>query len=122
VTNIIWAIKKIRNIIKSSTKPIIFYINYSATISIVKIINLASSNIDKLNNRFVHANQYLSQFQFDVRYKSRKYHIIPNALSRLSAKPKPNSNIYNPDNIFDDIDNFHVTLIKISDIFKNELR
>jgi hypothetical protein len=68
MTGIIWAIKKMRNIIKSSTKSIIFYINHSAVIDIVKIISLTSSNIDKLNNRFIRANQYLSQFQLDVRY------------------------------------------------------
>jgi hypothetical protein len=111
-----------RNIIESSIKPIILYTDHSAAIGIVKIINLVSSNIDKLNNRFVRASQYLSQFQFDVRYKLKKHYIISNALFRLSIKSELNFNIYNLDNIFDDINNFHVILIKILDIFKDEFR
>jgi hypothetical protein len=117
-----WAVKKMRNIIKSSTKPIILYIDYSAIIDIVKIINLALLNIDKLNNKFICINQYLSQFQFDVRYKSEKYHIISNALSKLLTKSKSISNFHKSDNIFNNINNFYVILIEISDTFRNELR
>jgi hypothetical protein len=122
MADIIWAIKKIRNIIESSIKSIIFYINHSAATGIVKIINLVSSNIDKLNNRFIRAIQYLLQFQFDVRYKLGKHYIIPDVLFRLSTKPESISNFHKSDNIFNNIDNFHVILIEILDIFKNELR
>jgi hypothetical protein len=111
-----------RNMIEFSIKPIILYINHFAATDIVKIINLTSSNIDKLNNRFVRVSQYLLQFQFDVRYKLRKHYIIPNALSRLLIKSESSFNIYSPDNIFDDINNFHIILIKILDIFKNKFR
>jgi hypothetical protein len=111
-----------RNMIEFSTKPIILYIDYSAATGIVKTINLVSSNIDKLNNKFVRANQYLLQFQFDVRYKLKKYYIISDALSKLSIKSELSSNIYNLDDIFDDINNFHVILIEISDTFKDEFR
>jgi hypothetical protein len=122
MADIIWAVKKMRNMIEFSIKPIIFYTDYSAAIGIVKTINLASSNIDKLNNRLVYISQYLLQFQFDVRYKLRKYYIIPNVLSRLSIILKLSSSIYGLDNIFNDIDNFHVILIKILNIFKDEFR
>jgi hypothetical protein len=122
MADIVWAIKKIRNIIEFSIKSIIFYTNYSAVIDIVKIISLTSSNTDKLNNRFIRANQYLSQFQLDVRYKLEKYYIISDVLFRLLTKPELISNLHKSDDIFDDIDNFHVILIKISDIFKNKLR
>jgi hypothetical protein len=111
-----------RNIIKFSTKSVIFYINYSAATDIVKAINLISLNIDNLNNKFIRANQYLSQFQLDVRYKLKKYYIIPDILSRLLTKSELISNFHKSDNIFDNINNFYVILIEISDIFKNELR
>jgi hypothetical protein len=103
--------------IEFSIKPIIFYTDYSAVIGIVKIINLASLNIDKLNNRFVRASQYLLQFQFDVRYKLRKYYIIPDVLSRLLIKSESIFSFYRLDDIFNDIGNFHVILVEMSDIF-----
>jgi hypothetical protein len=108
--------------IESSIKPIIFYIDYFAAIGIVKAISLISSNIDKLNNRFVRANQYLSQFQLDVRYKLGKYYIISDVLFRLLTEPKSIFSFYKLDDIFNDIDNFHVILIEILDIFKDEFR
>ena len=46
--------------------------NYSATVSIVKQINLTSFLINKLNLRLIRAFQYLSQFKFDVRHKFNK--------------------------------------------------
>jgi hypothetical protein len=41
--------------------------------------------VDKLNLRLVRALQYLSQFRLDVRYRPGRQHIVPDALSRLSA-------------------------------------
>jgi hypothetical protein len=111
-----------RNIIEFSTKSIIFYIDYFAVTDIVKIISLASLNTDKLNNRFVRVNQYLSQFQFDVRYKLEKHYIISDVLSRLLTKSKSIFNFHESDNIFNNIGNFHVILIEISDILKDEFR
>jgi hypothetical protein len=122
MADIMWAVKKMRNIIEFSIKSIIFYINYFAVIDIVKVINLASSNIDKLNNRFVRASQYLLQFQLDVRYKLGKYYIISDVLFRLLIESESISSFYRLDDILNDINNFHVILIKILDIFKNEFR
>ena len=48
------------------------YTNYLITVSIVKQINLISFLINKLNLRLIKASQYLSQFKFDIRYKSDK--------------------------------------------------
>jgi hypothetical protein len=59
MAGIILAVKKVRNIIEFSIKPIIFYIDYFAAIGIVKIINLVSLNIDKRNNRLIRVSQYL---------------------------------------------------------------
>lgn len=46
---------------------------------------LTSSSTDNLNLRLTRASTYLFQFNLDVRYRSGKQHVIPDALSRLSA-------------------------------------
>jgi len=38
---------------------------------------------NKLNLRFIHASQYLLQFNFDIRYKTNCLNIIFNTLFRL---------------------------------------
>ena len=48
------------------------YTNHLITVSIVKQINLISFLINKLNLRLIRAFQYLSQFKFDIHYKSNK--------------------------------------------------
>jgi hypothetical protein len=62
------------------------------------------------------------RFQLDVRYKPGKHHVIPDALSRLSIEPEPIFSLHRPDDILDNIGNFHVILVEISDTFKDELR
>ena len=37
----------------------------------------------RINVRFIRASQFLRQFNFNVKYKSEKEHIISNALSRF---------------------------------------
>ena len=84
IADIIWVVKKIRHIIKSSQKPpVVVYTNHSAAISISKqtILNISSTN--KLNLRLIRAFQYLSSFNLELRHKAGKTNIVLNALSRL---------------------------------------
>lgn len=61
------------------------FTNYFANFFIVRQITLISSNINKLNLRFVKAFIYLSQFRLNVKYRLDKLHVIFDALLRLLA-------------------------------------
>lgn len=65
---------------------IVIYINYAASISIIKQTSLTSINTDKLNLRLVWVSQYLSQFNLNIQYKMKKINIIFNILFWLSRK------------------------------------
>ena len=78
-----WTISKIRHFINNSPHTTIVYTDHSATVSIVKQINLSSSSVDKLNLWLIRASQYLLQFRLDVRHKPGKQHIVPDAWSWL---------------------------------------
>ena len=62
---------------------IIIYINYLATILILKQIMLNIISINKINLRLIRASQYLLLFNLKLRYKARKLNTISNILSRL---------------------------------------
>ena len=63
----------------------IVYIDHVVNFSIVRQITLNFNNIDKFNFRLIRAFIYFSQFQLNVRYRSKKQHIIFDALFRLST-------------------------------------
>lgn len=53
-----------------------------------------TTNIDKLNLKFIKASIYLFQFRFEVRHRSEKFNIVSDALSKLSIiKHKNNLDI-----------------------------
>jgi hypothetical protein len=65
---------------------------------------------------------YLSQFDLDIRHKSKRDHVISNALSRFSFFQNDEKTMKNSDNnILNDIDAYAETLMKMSIIFKNQL-
>ncbi len=90
-------------------------------------------NIDKLNLRLVRANMYLSQFDLDIKHKSKRDHVISNVLSRLSSfqsdetkiTDNSNNNVENDENsnsnILDDINVYVEILIEMSSNFKTRL-
>ena len=123
--DLIWLVKRIRHIIEIVvvTFQIIIYIDYSITTNIVKQTKIIFNNTNKLNFRLIRAFTYLSQYQFDVRHKLEKQHIIFNAFFKLffnveSIKKTLDSN--QSKNIFDMI--YYITLIKIFDDFKFKLK
>ena len=62
---------------------VVIYINYLATISILKQILLNIININKLNLRLIRVSQYLFLFNLELRYKTSKFNTISNVLFRL---------------------------------------
>ena len=85
-----------------------------------QILIIATNSIIKMNIRLVKASQFFNQFNLDVRYKSRKEHIIPDALFRLVS-----SNI----NLFSNSDHFELnalyayntTLVELSTEFRDRI-
>jgi hypothetical protein len=87
---LIWVIKKIRHLIQSFEKSIIIQTNHAAIVDICKQTSIISTNsVMQMNLRLVRASQFLSQFSnLKIRHKSRKYHLISNAFSRLQSLNK----------------------------------
>ncbi|KAM4067500.1 reverse transcriptase (RNA-dependent DNA polymerase) [Hirsutella rhossiliensis] len=85
VACLVWAIKKMRTMVQSSTKPLIVLTDHSATQQIVNKTSLDTSSTDRANRRLVVASIYLSQYELQVDHLPGKINFIPDALSRLSA-------------------------------------
>ena len=84
--DLVWVVKRVRHIIEIVVfKITIVFTNHVANSAIARQNTLSSSNIDKLNLRFMRASIYLSQFNLNIKYRSKKKHITLDALSRLSA-------------------------------------
>ena len=145
VTNIVWVIKRMRHLIDSIKKfSIIIYINHSTTVSIFRQITLITFSIDKLNFRLIRVSQYLLNFNIVIRHKSNKSNVIFDVLSKLFDKLSTQSNVIDKIEIldvlyehfvnlsnhelrFDIIQNlssinYHVTLIKMSNDFKQRFK
>jgi hypothetical protein len=98
MTDVIWVIRKVRHLIKTSRKSsMIIFTNHSILISIIKQIILNTINIDKLNLRLVRISQYLFALSIDIKVKLEKFHIISNALFRLFFVMNKNKSIKKDD-------------------------
>ena len=145
VADIVWIIKRVRHLIDSIKKfSTIIYTNHSTAVSIFKQTTLVTFNIDKLNLRLIRVSQYLSSFNIVIRHKSNKSNVIFDVLSKLFDKLSTQSNVIDKIEIldvlyehfvnlsnhelrFDIIQNlssinYHVTLIKMSNDFKQRLK
>ncbi len=122
VVVVVWIVKKLHHMIRASKHSTIIWTNHSITTSIVKQSKMFIFNTNKLNLRFVRVDMYLSQFDLDIRHKSKRDHVISNALSRFSFFQNDEKTMKNSDNnILNDIDAYAETLMKMSIIFKNQL-
>jgi hypothetical protein len=84
MTEVIWIIRKVRHLIKTSKKQsAIVFTNHSVLINIIKQTFLITFNINKLNLRLVKVSQYFSALSIDIKIKFEKFHVISNALFRL---------------------------------------
>ncbi len=84
VADLIWMIKKIHHMMKSTLKLLtIIYINHAVAVMIAKQTSLTTANTDKLNLHLIQVSQYLFIFQLDIRHKVNKTNIMLDALFRL---------------------------------------
>ena len=133
VAGIVWVVRKSRHMIESSKKPpTVVFTDHSAAVPISTQTSLSSSSTDKLNLRLVRASQYLSQFDLVIKHKSGKSNVVPDALSRLKADPgKPLDgtgildSLYAEGYLKEDFHEpamaYHITLVEMSDSFKERL-
>ena len=91
IAELIWVLRKIRHLIKFIKIFIIIYIDHEAALDIAKQINFFTFSRDKLNLRFVRAFDYIQKFSLVIRHKSKKLHVVFDALFRLSIKTKNQS-------------------------------
>jgi hypothetical protein len=125
---LIWVIKKIRHLIQSSKKSVIIQTNHAVIMNICKQIFITSINsVMRMNLRLIRVFQFLSQFSnLKIRHKSRKYHLISDALFRLqSLNKKDLSNDHAKLNeFFVDHNAIHVyntTLVKLNSEFRKRI-
>lgn len=64
-------------------QPPIIYTDHEAVVEISCQEFLSTSFIDKLNLRLIQAFKYIQRFNLIIKHKSRKKHIVSNALFRL---------------------------------------
>ena len=83
---LVWVIKKVRHFVEAAEQTIIVCTDHSATTVVVKQLSLNTSDISKLNLRLIRALEYLQRFRLDVRHRSGKSNIVPEALSRLASR------------------------------------
>ncbi|KAJ5978246.1 hypothetical protein N7501_001588, partial [Penicillium viridicatum] len=76
-------IKKVRHLIETAKKQVIFYADHSATSTV--IISLKTSSTERLNLRLVRASIHIQQFPIKVFHRPRKTNRIADALSRLPS-------------------------------------
>ncbi|KAJ5508322.1 hypothetical protein N7527_010465 [Penicillium freii] len=83
VSCITWTIKKVRHLIETAKKHVIFYTDHSATIAVAT--SLKTSSTERLNLRLVRGSMYMQQFPIKVFHRPRKTNRIADALSRLPS-------------------------------------
>ena len=100
----------------------IIYTNHETIFDIFKQTILSTSFTNKLNFRFVRVSDYIQRFDLIIRHKSKKLHVVLDALSRfLTSNSK--STIENEDELNMLFINAHftVSLIAINDDFKKRV-
>ena len=111
--------------IRSSKHLTIIYTDHETNSAIVAETKLSTTNINKLNMKFIKAFIYLSQFRIEVRHRLGKFNVVSNALSRLSIKSVNKSinnlNIDAENPKTDQIYAYVTTFVKISFEFKKKL-
>jgi len=114
--------------IEASEHSVTVLTDHAATTAIVKQTSLSSSSIDKLNNRLTRASQYLAQFHnLNVVYIPGKEHVVPDALSRLTAtdsnRVKQDSDVLEDLVMSNSIELCHTTtILEIQPEFKKQLQ
>ena len=116
--DVVWMLKKIKHFIDSFVLSIVIYTNHDSTLKIVKQIFFIISSIDKFNFRFVRASNYIQRFNFDIRHKFDKQHIMSNVLFRLVSFNDSIKKLFD-ENELNTL--FITTFIEMKKVFRNRL-
>ena len=120
IVDIVWMLKKTRHIVEISSNKTIVYIDHESALDIANQITMTTISIDKFNLRLVRASNYIQRFNFDIRHKSNKQHIVFDVLSRLVNDDINASMIKNFDeNELDVL--FIISLIEMKKDFRNRI-
>ena len=120
IIDIVWVLKKTRHIVEISSNKTIVYIDHEFALNIVNQITMTTISIDKFNLRLVRAWNYIQRFNFDIRHKLDKQHIVFDVLSRLVNDNINASMIKN----FDESELnalFTISLIEMKKDFRNRI-
>ena len=125
MTTLVWTVRRIAHMIRSSKHFIIIYTNHETNFMIVAETKLSTININKLNMKFIKAFIYCFQFRIKMRHKFKKFNVVSNALSKLSIKLNNKSinslNIDAKNSKTDQIYIYIITFVEISLEFKKKL-
>ena len=119
LTELIWIFRKIRHLIDFTNKSAIIYTNHETFLTIVKQIFLSTSSTDKLNFRFMRASDYIQRFDLVIRHKSSKFHLVSDALFRLSIKTNTSNCHFENEKKLDVL--YTTSLIEMSSEFRAKL-
>ena len=119
LAELVWVLRKIRHMIESIKSSTIVYIDHDVALKIAKQISLTTSSTDKLNLRLIRASDYVQRFSLQIRHKSDKFHIVFDALSRLSFDRAQLSNYFQDDEL--DVLLHTASLVEMSNEFKNKI-
>ena len=75
LTDLVWILRKVRHLVKSSKHQTIIYTNHDVFIKIIKQISLFISSTDKVNLQLIRASEYIQRFSLTIRHKLKKFHI-----------------------------------------------
>ena len=85
VAALVWIIKKIRHLIKTTEHPTVVYIDHSAIAAIAQQSSLNMIFVIKLNFRLIRSSKYLQRFRLNICHIQNKTNTISDALSRLAS-------------------------------------
>ncbi len=91
IARLLWAVKKIAHMIKSSKHSTIIYIDHEVSLVITTIIKLSIFSSDRFNMKLIRVFMYLSQLRLNIRYRAEKFNVVSDTLSRLFVKKNYNS-------------------------------
>ena len=86
IFELVWTIKKIKHFIQDLHHRVIIQTNHQTIIDICEQILITSINSTlRMNICLIRVSQFFNQFNLDIKYKSKKNHIVSNALLRLTS-------------------------------------
>lgn len=125
MTTLIWTVRRISHMIKSSKQFTIIYIDHEVNSTIAAETKLNIININKLNLKLIRIFIYFFQFRLNVRHRSKKFNVMSDAFSRLpnksSTKNENSLDIDAKNSKFDQMYAYVTILIKMSTEFRKML-